>query len=129
MQTRTHLTTPPGQEPAGGSSSREEHEVYVPALGLPDEPRPPGRFRAVWITLASVIGLVAAIWLGFQYAQQGQDFDPALDPAFQQELPQDPAEPAPGLDTGDSGDTEDAEDAEPTLPGEGAEPTLPGEEG
>lgn len=79
MRTRTRLTTPPGQQPTLEVGESEPTERYVAGPGLPDEPRVPGRFRRLWLTLAVVVG-VAALGAGiFFVSTSGQQFDPALD--------------------------------------------------
>lgn len=99
MRTRTRLTTPPGQQPTLELGESDSAEHYVAGPGLPDEPRVPGRFRRLWLTLAVVVG-VAALGVGiFFVSTSGQQFDPALD--FR-----------PGADEG----TAPADEA--TLPGE-----------
>ncbi len=108
MRTRTRLTTPPGQQPTFELDESEATERYMSGPEVPDEPRIPGRFRRLWLTLAVVVG-VAALGVGiFFVSTSGQQFDPALD--FR-----------PG--TGD--------DSSPTdqSPAPTDEVTLPGEDG
>ncbi len=79
MRTRTHLTTPPGQEPELSASSGSAGEAYVPGLGLPEEPSVPGRRRRLLVTVAVVV-LLALAGYGILLAMTaGQTFDPALD--------------------------------------------------
>ena len=82
MRTRTHLTTPPGQQPELSADTRPGDETYVPGFALPDEPRVPGRYRRVWITAAVVVVLAAAGFGMFRSMTAGQSFDPALDAEF-----------------------------------------------
>ncbi len=79
MQTRTRLTTPPGQEPAPTDASpREAPERYTPGLGLPTEPVVPGRHRRKVVTLVTLAVLVLAGYVTLRILTSGQFQDPAL---------------------------------------------------
>lgn len=82
MRTRTHLTTPPGQEPEATAPTRSGDETYVPGLAIPEEPHVPGRFRRLWLVLGVVAVLALIAFAVFRTATAGQTFDPALDPNF-----------------------------------------------
>ena len=60
MRTRTHLTTPPGQEPELSAPSRSG-EAYVPGLAIPEEPHVPGRYRRLWVALGLVVVLALVV--------------------------------------------------------------------
>jgi hypothetical protein len=83
VQTRTRLTTPPGQEPALASGARSDVETYVGGLALPSEPRVPGRRRRLWVVLGALALVAVGAWLAFRVATAGQTFDPALDTNFE----------------------------------------------
>jgi hypothetical protein len=54
-------------------------EAYVRGLRLPEEPRVPGRFRHLTVTLGVLVA-VAALGFGIlRLSTAGQSFDPALD--------------------------------------------------
>lgn len=86
---RTRLTTPPGVDPApAGDTPEGEH--YLPALDIPEEPRHPGRFRWLYVTLAVVV-VVAAVGVAvLRLTSASRTFDPSLQFPGQQ-----PASPAP----------------------------------
>lgn len=102
MRTRTRLTTPPGQEPSLSTDRRPDAETYVSGLGLPIEPRVPGRRRRLWVTLAVLAVVAVAAYAAFLAATSGQTFDPALDldaepgDAATAEVTPDPAVTVPG---------------------------------
>ena len=102
MRTRTHLTTPPGQEPELSAPSRSGDEAYVPGLAIPEEPHVPGRYRRLWVALGLVVVLALVAVVAFRVTTAGQGFDPALDPEVA------PGDEAPADDTAEDG-----------LPGEG----------
>ena len=83
MQTRTRLTTPPGEEPApppsiGSSVDPAQGDRYVPGLALPTEPSPPSRYRKA-IIIALIIGVLALVgYVALQVVTAGEDFDPAV---------------------------------------------------
>lgn len=80
MRSRTHLTSPPGQEPlADRPRSADTDEVYVRGLRLPEEPRVPGRFRHLTATLGVLVILAVVAFGVFRVSTAGQSFDPALD--------------------------------------------------
>jgi hypothetical protein len=101
MRTRTLLTTPPGEEPVGDDTpGRLDPERYAPALALPREPRVPGRFRRLWISL-TILVVVAVIGVAvFQLVTASQFQDPALSG-------DDPSLEAPAVD--------EEEEFDPTL--------------
>lgn len=101
MRTRTHLTTPPGQEPELSAPSRSG-EAYVPGLAIPEEPHVPGRYRRLRVALGLVVVLALVGFVAVRVTTAGQTFDPALDPEFA------PGGEAPVDDASDGG-----------LPGEG----------
>ena len=80
MRSRTHLTSPPGQEPlADTPRSVDGDEVYVRGLRLPEEPGVPGRFRHLTVTFGVLVVLAAVAFGVFRLSTAGQSFDPALD--------------------------------------------------
>lgn len=83
MQTRTRLTTPPGDEPApvpsarGGEASHAG-EAYVPAFVVPTEPHVGSRYRPVLLLIAVVVALIVLAYGVLQIVTSGEDFDPAV---------------------------------------------------
>lgn len=80
MRTRTRLTTPPGQAPALDAAAGSDDEAYVRGFAIPEEPRVPGRFRRLWVTLVLVLLTAAVVYVGLRVITAGEGFDPALDP-------------------------------------------------
>lgn len=77
-ETRTWLTTPVGSTPADDA---DVAEYWVAGPRLPDEPRPPFRFRG-----AVVLLVVLAIVVGATFALAPTFFD-AQDPTFDGQQP------------------------------------------
>jgi hypothetical protein len=100
VQTRTHLTSPPGQGPTATSSPSTGDEVYVPGLAVPEEPKVPGRYRRVVVLVVALVLLAAATYLTLQVMTMGEDFDPALDQLIDPGAPAD--EPASEAELPDS---------------------------
>lgn len=79
MQTRTRLTTPPGEHPTLSDGPGPQDEIYVRGLALPQEPRVPGPRRRLWVTLALVAVVAGLAYATMLVVTSGQSFDPALD--------------------------------------------------
>lgn len=93
MQTRTHLTTPPGQTPTATSSPSSDEETYVGGLSVPEEPTVPGRYRRTVLVVVSLLVLAVAAYLTLQVMTMGEDFDPALDQLIDPGAPADDSAP------------------------------------
>ena len=80
MQTRTRLTTPPGQEPVAPESNRTADDVerYSPGLALPAEPTVAGRHRRTLVVIGALLVLGVAGFVAFRLLTAGQFQDPAL---------------------------------------------------
>ncbi len=97
MRTRTLLTTPPGEQPTADSGIPRDREHYSRGFRVPAEPRVPGRYRTLAMSVLVLVVVAAAGYAAFTLLVRGQHQDPSLGGA---------SEPAPTTTAG-------------SLPGEG----------
>jgi hypothetical protein len=78
VRTRTWLTTPPDQSPIEDDRSAGDGERYVPAPGLPREPRVPGPHRRVKLVLVAAAVTIVVVALLVLAGEEAQREDPAV---------------------------------------------------
>lgn len=77
MRTRTLMTSPPGRSVTATGSL---DELYAPGPRLPQEPRPPSRYRRVIVWTVALIAVALVALVAFKLLTAGQFQDPALSP-------------------------------------------------